>query len=235
MAKEYIDKVGEGRIAEGQAFVYQVFIEGSIVVVYHVADDGNILLLGLQDDETAMVLAAGTSADLRHHHEGMLVGTEVRHVQHRIGIDDAHHRHLVEVQPLRYHLGTDEDIRPSGTKVADDALIGIAGTRRVEVHTGDAGLREGLTHLFLYLLRTIASCPQVCRTATGTFCGHSIGEAAVVACQLIHLAVQRQFHVAVLTRRHPATLSALYLGGEATAVLEQDGLFTMLQGLTHTR
>ena len=160
--------------------------------MHHLLDDGHVFLLGLQDDQAALVLTSCTSADLCHHHKGVFVGTEVGIVQHRVGIDDTHHRHLVEVQSLGHHLRTYQDIRASGRKVADDALIGIARSGGVQVHTGNVGFRERLAHLFLYLLRTVAACSQVGTAATRTLCRHSVGIATVVARQLVQLAVVGQ-------------------------------------------
>ena len=223
-----------GRIAELLSLGNEGAVESGIVVVHHLADDGHILLLGLQDDQSALLLAACPSADLRHHHEGVLVGTEVGHVEHGVGTDDAYHRDVVEVKTLRDHLRANQDIGAPSPEVGDDALVGIAGAGGVQVHAGDAGIGERLAHLLLYLLRAVAVGAQVGGATAGTLRGYLIGGSAVVAGQLVQLPVQCQLDVAVVARGHPAALVALYLGRKATAVLEEDGLFATLQGLAYT-
>ena len=43
----------------------------------------------------------------------------------------------------------------------------------------------------------------------------------------------RQADVTLLAAGHPAALAALHHGGESTAVLEEDDLFTLLQCLAY--
>ena len=88
------------RIVECLSLGYQVFIETDIIIMHHLPNDGNLLLLGLQDNQTAPVLAPCPATHLSHHHEAMLIGTEVRIVQHGVGINDAYHGDVVEVQAL---------------------------------------------------------------------------------------------------------------------------------------
>ena len=163
----------------------------------------------------------------------MLVCTEVGIVQHGVGIEDAHHADLVEIESLADHLRTDEDIGTSGAEVTDDTLIGIVCTGGIEVHTGHTGFGEDLTHLLLNLLRTKALRTEVGTATAGTLRGNLISIAAIVAGQLVQLPVERQRHVTMLAVGHPSALTAFYHGGEATTVLEQDDLLTTFQGLAH--
>ena len=163
----------------------------------------------------------------------MLVGPEVRIVQHGIRIDDAHHADLVEVQALRNHLRANENVSPSGGKVRDDALVGIPRTCGVEVHAGDMGFGKHFAHLFLYFLRAVAARPEVCRFTARALCRNAVRETTVVAGQLVQLAVVGQRYVTVLAGGHPTTLAALDDRGKATAVLEQNGLFAVFQCLAY--
>ena len=65
--------------------------------MHNLLDDGKVGTLGLEDHKTALALTTGTTADLCHHHESMLIGAEVGIVKHRVGIKDTHHADLVEV------------------------------------------------------------------------------------------------------------------------------------------
>ena len=67
----------------------------------------------------------GSSTHLRHHHKGMLIGTEVWDIKHGIGIEDAHHGDMGEVESLSHHLCPDENLCALGREVVDDTLIGI--------------------------------------------------------------------------------------------------------------
>ena len=94
-------------------------------------------------------------------------------------------------------------------------------------------LWKELVNLLFNLLRAIASTTQIGRATAWALRWDAVGIATVVARQLVQLAVVGQRDITVLTGRHPATLPALYHRGKAAAVLEQDDLFTTLQGLTH--
>ena len=156
----------------------------------------------------------------------MLIGTEVRIVQHRISMKDTYYADLVEVQSLGDHLRTNQDIRTSCPEIHDDTLIGITGTCGIQVHTSHPCLREHLTNLLFYLLRAIAFRPQVGTATTRALCRHTVGKAAIMASQLVQLPMVCQRYVAMLTTRYPTALSALYQGCEATTVLEEDCLFS---------
>ena len=116
-----------------------------------------VLVLGLQQHMAALALSSGTPAHLRHHHECMFIGSEVGIVEHRVSIEDAHHRHAVEVQSLRNHLCADEHIGSPRGKVTDEPFVGIAGTSGVEVHAGYAGFGKELAQLVFNLLGAIAA------------------------------------------------------------------------------
>ena len=75
----------------------QGLIESRIVVADNLTENGQIGTLGLQDHQATLTFAPCTATDLGHHHKGMFVGPEIRIVQHRIGIEDAHDADLIEV------------------------------------------------------------------------------------------------------------------------------------------
>ena len=121
-----VDEPVVGRISEVAALLQQLVVEGRPVVGDHLTDDGQLRLSCLQDDQTALLFAACTSADLCHHHKGMLVGSEVRLVEHGVGIEDAHYADAVEVETLAHHLRADEDVGAPLREVADNVFVGVA-------------------------------------------------------------------------------------------------------------
>lgn len=66
----------------------------------HKLDDVVLGVAGLDDDLSLLVGAAGTARHLLQHVKGPLMAAEVREVDHRVGIEDAHDAHGVKVQPL---------------------------------------------------------------------------------------------------------------------------------------
>ena len=164
----------------------------------------------------------------------MFVGTEVGVVQHGVGIEDADDADAVEVETLGNHLRADEQVGAPGAEVADEPFVGIAGAGGVEVHAADTRFGEDVAHVGLNLLRAVAAGLQLRSATGGAGHGHLVDGTAVVAYQLVHLAVQRQRDVTVLTVGHPAALLTLYHRGIAAAVLEEDGLLATFQGFTQT-
>ena len=88
-------------------------------------------------------------------------------------------------------------------------------------------------HLSFDFLRTIAARLQLSATAVGTLRRYLIGMAAIMARQLVEVAMKGERDIAVLTMRHPAALLTLDHGRIATTVLEEDGLFATFQSLAH--
>ena len=121
-----IDEAAEGGIAKGEALVAEVVVEAGIVVVDDLTDEWQAGLARLQYNEAATTTTAGTSADLRHHHEGVLVGAEVGQVDHPVGVEDADDADAVEIEALANHLCADKQVGAAGAEVADDALVGLS-------------------------------------------------------------------------------------------------------------
>ena len=211
----------------------QVFVESEVVVAHYLLDNRHFLTLGLQDNEPPLALTTGTATDLRHHHKGMFVGTEIGIVKHGVGVQNPHHTDLVEIEPLADHLRTNQDVGAPCPEIHDNALVGIASAGGVEIHTRHMSFRKHLAHLLLNLLSTKTTRMQLGRAATGTLRGHSIGVTTIMTRQLVHLPMIGQRHVAMLTMGHPPTLFALNHRGKATTVLKQDGLFPTFKGLAH--
>ena len=52
----------------------------------------------------------------------------------KVGVENAYDRDAREVEPLGYHLRTDEYVGSAAGEVVDDASVGASRARRVEVH-----------------------------------------------------------------------------------------------------
>ena len=114
-----------------RTFFQQVLAEVVEIMGHHLLNQRQFGHLRLQNHTSLSALSPRTSAHLCHHREGMLIGTEVGIVQHRVGIQDAHHLHMVEIKSLTNHLRADKDIRFALRKIADQPLIGVLRARSV--------------------------------------------------------------------------------------------------------
>ena len=101
-------------------------------------------------------------AVLYHHHKGMLVGSEVGIIEHGVGIQYAHHTHLVEIQSLADHLRANEQIGLTRREIVYQPFVGIAGTGGVQIHTGDTSLGEYIRQLVFDAFGTQTSPHEFC-------------------------------------------------------------------------
>ena len=134
----------------GKLSVHHAFI----VVTNHLRDNGMLDTLGLQHHPSPFVLPPCTPCHLSHQLKGTLIGAKIRIIQHCIGIKDAHHTHVVEVQSLRNHLRPDKNIRFSLFEIRNYTLVSRTRAGCVQVHTGNGRLRKQALDVILYLLRT---------------------------------------------------------------------------------
>ena len=171
----------ERRIMKHATLLEQLFVERLVVVSHHLSDDGQLRVAGLKNHLSASTLASCASCHLRHHHESMLVGTEVRIVEHGVGIENAHHRHVAEVETLAHHLCAYEQVGGSRREFVYDTFVCIACTGGVEIHPRHTCLGEYLAYAVLNVLRAIAPRAQLSASATRTFGRHIIHTATVMA------------------------------------------------------
>ena len=52
------------------------------------------------------------------------MGSEVRQGQHLVCVHDSDDAHFLEVQPLRHHLRSDEQVGVSGGESGDESFVG---------------------------------------------------------------------------------------------------------------
>ena len=90
------------------------------------------------------VPAAGPARDLGQQLERPLARPEIGHVQAQIGVDDAHQRHVREMQPLGDHLRPDQDVDLPGPEVAQDPVVGVLARGHVRIHALDPAPGEAL-------------------------------------------------------------------------------------------
>ena len=232
MLHEHIDEMVERGIVEELALLHQRLEETLIVVSHYLVNDRQVSVLRLQEHQSALPLASCSSAHLSHHHEGVLIGTEVGIVEHRVGIQYAHHAHVVKVEPLAYHLRADKNVGLSCRKLAYQSFVGVARAGGVEVHC-HACLRKQFAYQVFNLLRSEAAASQIRALTVGTHLWHGVSVATIVAGHQVRVLVQRQADVTVFTFRHPSAHVTLYHRREAPSVLEQDDLFLLVQRLSH--
>ena len=233
MLQEDIDKMVERRIMESPSFLQQVLVEACIIVMNHLRDDRQRGRLGLQYHLASLALSPGPSAHLSHHHKGMLVGSEVGIIEHGIGIQYAHHTHLVEIQSLGDHLGANEQIGLTRREIIYQPLVSIAGTGGVQIHTGDTSLGKDIRQLVFDAFGTQTSPHEFCTSTVGALHWHRISISAIVTGEQVDILMKCKRHIAVLALRHPSAYLTFHHRCKATTVLEQNGLFAMRQSLAY--
>ena len=79
-----------------------------------------------------------------HQVERALGGAVIGKVQLRIGVDDAHEGHIVEVEPLRDHLRAEQHGHRRGGELLEEALVIALVRGRVGVHADDGNVAHAL-------------------------------------------------------------------------------------------
>ena len=137
------------------SFFQQLARELLEIITYDLLDDRQFGILCLQDNKSLPPLTTCTSTDLSHHHKSMFKGTEIGLIEHSVGIQYTNNTDLIKIQSFTNHLGANKQIGTTCGEVCNQTFVGITGTSSVKVHTGHTRLREDVTNLILYLLRTI--------------------------------------------------------------------------------
>ena len=89
---------------------FQTSIECLIVILHYLMYHWQLWTPGLHYHQSALSFSSCSSCHLRHHHEGMLPSPEIRHIEHRVGRQYAHHADIIKVQSLCHHLRSDEQV-----------------------------------------------------------------------------------------------------------------------------
>ena len=151
-----IDDLGERGIVKLLSVSEFVLVKALVIVGLDKLDDIVVGVTGLDDDLTLLVRPAGTSRHLFKHVEGPLVATEVREIDHCVGIEDAHNAHGIKIQPFGHHLGTHQDIGAVLRELVDDAVIAVLAACRVQIHARDFLVRKQGVDIVLDAFSTIA-------------------------------------------------------------------------------
>ena len=79
----------------------------------------------------------------------------------RVGVDHAHKRHVLEVEPFRDHLRSQKHGSIRSGKLLKEALVGPFATRGVGVHADDGHVRADARH-------PVEQCAQLGLDALGS-------------------------------------------------------------------
>jgi len=142
MFQAQVDQPVEGGVFEISSFQNLLPVHGLVIVADHILDNRVVGIVRLDDHFSPFIFPACPAAYLGHQLKTPFVGSEIGETDHIIGIHDAHHTHMVEIQSFGYHLRSYKDIDALFFKITDNALIGMFRTGSVEIHPPDAGIRE---------------------------------------------------------------------------------------------
>ena len=154
---------------------------------------------------------------------------EVREVDNAVRIEYTHQAHILEIQPLGYHLRADQDICFAAFEVRNDLLVAVLFFGGVQVHALHFGVGQYQFQVVFYLFGTEAHAFE-CGGATGrAVVRHALVVAAVVAAELAVILVVGEAHGAMPALGYPGAFVAGDKGRVAASVLEQDHLLLALQ------
>ena len=189
--------------------------------------------MGLDDDFAADVAAAGAAGDLRDQLERPLARPEVRHGEPEVRIDDADQRDVRKVQPLRDHLGPDQDIELAAPEPLENHLVVVRAAHRVGIHAGDPGRVEHGARDRLDLLGAESGVADLRRTALRAGrVGGNHAAAQVAAQDLMQLRIGVG-HRTIRTARLEAALLADHDPRIAAPVQEEDALLAAVHPVPH--
>ena len=190
-------------------------------------------IVGLYDDFSTMTVSSSASAHLSHLLEGSLIGTEVGEINQIIGTHDAHHAHVVEVEPFCDHLCAHEYVDATVLEIVDNLKIAVLLKGAVQIHSCHTGVGEenGEIVLNTFCAKTFHS--EMLRMTGGTFGGDGNGIAAVVASHTVGGFVVDERDITMLAGGAPMAVITFDAEGETSPVLEKDDLLVIVEGLPY--
>ena len=176
---------------------------------------------GLDHRPAVLAAPARPAHHLGQQAEGPLGGPVVVHVEAQVRRQDPHQGHVLEIQPLGHHLGTQENGDLLCLEPMEQDLV-VTGDS-VRVHAEDLRLREELVELLLHLL---GAGPYMLHQPAALIAPlpGPLGVTAVVAHEPAVGAVVGQGNTAPGTLRHRPALPAQQHPAAAPAVEKENAL-----------
>src|SRR5262249_9687436 len=132
----------------------QFFTDEALVVVRDRALDGVVRRnASLDEDAAALRPTPRAPGHLTQELKAALGSAEVREVDADVGVDDAHERHVGEVESLRDHLRPEEDVDLATAHAIEDLGVRPLGAGRIDIHARNARRGKALGEHPLNLLR----------------------------------------------------------------------------------
>ena len=193
---------------KGNAPVFLAFLDerlrkAPVVLLFQSAEKGVLGKPRLNDDAPLIAVAAGT-AHLHQRGEEPLLGARIRTQDLGVGIENDDQTDIVEVVPLRDHLGADQNVHLSAVYLGEGLFSLMLAGDTVSVYAKHLALGEPPADLLLKTLRADASRQNVDIAARGTGFRHLRLPAAVVADQRSGRLVEDGEGGAAPARAHPA-------------------------------
>ena len=190
---------------------------------------------GLHIDGPAQRPPPSATGHLRDELERALPGTEVGEVQGRIGVHDADHGHLREIEPFGDHLRAQQDVNLPPRDALEDAVVRPFRAGRVEIHPGDPGFGKAQPEEVLELLGAEPAHALHLMAAGAASRRHGLLVAAIVAAQRRRRLMHGERDGAARALPDDTAGRALQVRGEAAPVEEQNHLFVPAERRLHRR
>ena len=225
------DHASEGGIAQRLPVGDLPGEKGPVVVRLRAGDAVVALRIGLHDHLAAQLAPPGPPGHLRQQLKGPFAGPEVGEVEGGVGRDDAHERHVREIEALGHHLRAEQDIRFLVQHAVVDVLVGAFPRRGVHVHSDDPGAREPLLQLLLDALGAHAPVSDRRGPALRADLRRLVPVVAVMAPHEQAVGVVGHRHAAMGTGHGVPAVVALDEGGEPPPVQEEDDLLPPVEAV----
>ena len=179
------------------------------------------------------VATTGAAGHLREQLKRALARAEIGNVQAEVRVNDADQRDIFEVQALRNHLRSHEDVRLPRLEISEHAAVVLLALHQVRVHPLHPRVREQFGQRLLHPLGAEAGVADRCAPALGLGTSRGGGRlvAADVAADFLRAAVVGERDAAIGALGHVAALRTLERTGIAAAVQKKHRLLAAFQSL----
>ena len=189
--------------------------------------------MGLNDDFTGALGAAGTPSHLNDQLGQPFGGAKVDAEQAGVGVDDADQGDIGQMVALGQHLGADENPPLAAVSAFQQGFHRAFAASAVAIHPHQADTGKTLGKLAFHPFRALAQRAQPLAAAAGAAIRDRALVTAVMAAKLRVAGVQGQAGIAAIAGGDPAAFMAKQGGGEAATVEEYQHLTVPFQMLPH--
>ena len=189
-----------------------------------------LFLVGLDNEFSLYVAAAGTSHKLAEQLQSLFICPEILDSQNGFCLNHCHQFEFFKIKPFAYHLGSYENIGFSFRKILYGLFFHLFALCNVCVIAGNGGIGKKSCKLLLQLFCAGSLVFEGCGSAVLAHSGKVGNIVAVVATEGVVVFVVAQMNIAVGAFWNCSALLTLHNRGVGAAVAENEYLIPLLYG-----